>query len=128
MLNESEYNKILELVKEKVDKNPYDKEVRELLMSLEKRKSEILTYEERIKGEKLIDVFYKIGIYSSKDPSNITYEEMQKSIEYMVLVKEYKDATNNLIKLFSDKDNSESTIREISQEILGIGFSIGKLI
>lgn len=133
MLNEVEYNQVLELVKEKVKENPYDKEMRDLLISLENGKKKVLSYEERIKGNEIIDVFYKMGIYSSNDPGRITHKEIKKSVEYMVLINKYKKITENFTNLIHEsnslnKSDLEALIYENNQDVLGIGFCIGELI
>ena len=68
MLNELEYSKLIELIEDKLKRNPEDIETLKLLRSLKEKKKYVSSNEERKKATELIDVFYSIGIYSTDDP------------------------------------------------------------
>ena len=133
MLNELEYSKLIQLFEDKVERNPKGIETLELLRSLKEKKKYISSNEERKKAKEFIDVFYRIGIYSTDDPSKITKSEIEKSVEYIVLAKRYKKLDKEIEKVIRDMDSLSTEdfkflIHKYTQEMLEIGLSLGEFI
>lgn len=133
MLNELEYSKLIQLVEDKLERNPKDIETLKLLRSLKEKKKYISSNEERKKAKEFIDAFYSIGIYSTDDPSKITKSEIEKSVEYIVLVKRYKKLDKEIEKVIRDMDSFSTEdfkflIHKYTQEMLEVGLSLGEFI
>lgn len=133
MLNELEYSKLIQLVEDKLERNPKDIETLKLLRSLKEKKKYISSNEERKKAKEFIDAFYSIGIYSTDDPSKITKSEIEKSVEYMVLVKRYKELNKEIEKVIGDMssfntEDSKLLIHKYTREMLKIGLRLGEFI
>ena len=133
MLNELEYSKLIELIEDRLRKNPEDIETLKLLRNLKEKKKYVSSNEERKKAKELIDVFYSIGIYSTDDPSKITKSEIEKSVEYIVLAKRYKKLDKEIEKVIRDMDSFSTEdfkflIYKYTQEMLEVGLSLGEFI
>ena len=132
MLSKLEYAQLIKLVKEKAKKNPYDREVKDLLKSLKNKKNYIYDCSDLEKAQEFINAFYDIGIYSTKNPTQISKGEISKSVEYMVLVKEYKEANKKLIDSMQQEDISDKVlellIEKHTNKVFGIGARINELV
>ena len=132
MLSKLEYAQLIKLVKEKAKKNPYDREVKDLLKSLKNKKNYIYDCSDLEKAQEFINAFYDIGIYSTKNPTQISKGEISKSVEYMILVKEYKEANKKLRDSMRQEDISDKAleflIEKHTNKILGIGARINELV
>ena len=65
--------------------------------------------------------------------SKITKSEIEKSVEYMVLAKRYKELNNEIEKVIGDVDSFSTEdfkflIHKYTQEMLEVGLSLGEFI
>ena len=130
-LNKKEKEVLIHLLTDEINKNFYNIEAKKLLEKIKITDEKMVR--DKIKAKQLIDIFYDIGIYSTKDPKQITSEEMEKSVEYMVLTKKYKEINKNFINLMQESSsfNSETLkflIYKHNKEMLSIGSKASDLI
>lgn len=131
MLNKVEYNQVLELVKEKVEENPYDKEMRDLLKKLEKEvsvKNNVDT--EKIELAKFIaDSFYDVGVLPTNDLSKLTEGDIKRAGNFFGLTLKFEEINKKFFKFINENDFSkyeefEPYLHDFIKEIVILGDKI----